>query len=121
MIVPLMQKYCSLFSVADTTYKITKEKENSARVVIWREVGVKLSYTLEVGYGGVTMGEFKGQNHTFRSAADIAEGLAKSMGDMIDQAKCKSVVFKDTKPDVGKTNEPGQSPEDPPNSIGTLS
>ena len=109
VIVYLMHKYCSLYSINDTTYKISKERENSARVILWRETGIKLSYTLEVGYGGVTTGEHAGFCHSPKTLNDIGVGLAKSMMDMIDIARCKRIVFSDPKTEGIIVLEPSKS------------
>lgn len=109
VIVYLMQKYCSLYAINDTTYKISKEKENSARVIIWREIGIKLSYTLEVGYGGVTIGEFTGLGHSLKTLNEIGIGLAKSIFDLIDISRCKSVIFSDPKNEGILVLEPSKS------------
>jgi hypothetical protein len=108
----LMQKYCSLYSINDTTYKISKEKENSARVIIWREIGIKLSYTLEVGYGGITIGEFAGFNHSFKTLNEIGVGLAKSIVDLIDINRCKSIIFSDPRNEGILVLEPAKSMEE---------
>jgi hypothetical protein len=106
VIVQLMAKHCSLYSMEDSTFKIRKEKENSARVVVWKEMGVRLSYTLEVGYGGVTQGVFKGQHHSWESILDIANGLAHSLVDMWDLDACKAELAKEGTPDLGPKADP---------------
>ena len=55
----LMEKNIPFFSRKDCLEVIRKEKEKSARVVVWKELQVEHSYTLEMSYSGVTKGEWE--------------------------------------------------------------
>lgn len=46
----LMSKNLDFFSLQDSLFKVTKEKERSSRVVFWREFQVLYSFTLEISY-----------------------------------------------------------------------
>lgn len=105
IIVALMQKYCSLYSINDTTYRIRKEKENSARVVVWKDLGVRLSYTLEVGYGGISIGNLKDEHHSSISVEEIAQGLAQSFVEMYDFESCKEKIFFEGKFEIGGNSD----------------
>ncbi|KAI9206052.1 uncharacterized protein BJ171DRAFT_40212 [Polychytrium aggregatum] len=55
----LMSDRSSLFDLSQCKYAIEKSKEATARVVIWRELGVVASYTLESTYCGIDIGPLK--------------------------------------------------------------
>ena len=44
------------FSFAMSSFKVQKSKENTARVVCWREFGLINSFTLEASFGGPSEG-----------------------------------------------------------------
>ncbi|KAJ3124674.1 Cytosolic carboxypeptidase 1 [Physocladia obscura] len=50
-----------VFDPLNCKYTVEKSKESTARVVMWRELGVVGSYTLESSYCGADVGEKKGQ------------------------------------------------------------
>ena len=97
VLVSLLHKNCSFYSINDSTFMIRKEKENSARVVIWKDLDIKLSYTLEAGYGGITLGRFKGEHHSMDSMEDVGLGLALSLNEMWDFETCKETLAKENK------------------------
>ncbi|KAI8851960.1 hypothetical protein BC829DRAFT_385622 [Chytridium lagenaria] len=57
----LLASVSPLFDPNSCKYGIERSKEATARVVIWREMGVVGSYTLESTYCGADIGEKKGQ------------------------------------------------------------
>ena len=46
-----------IFSFAMSSFKVQKSKENTARVVCWREFGLINSFTLEASFGGPSEGQ----------------------------------------------------------------
>ena len=48
----LMQNLTPSFSLENTSFKVQKAKESTGRVVVWREIGVRLSYTIEASLMG---------------------------------------------------------------------
>lgn len=53
----LMSRTSSAFSLPFCSYKVERKKESTARVVVWRQLGVKRSYTLEASFCGCDQGE----------------------------------------------------------------
>lgn len=41
------------FSLANCSFLVEKTKETTARVVVWRQIGVNRSYTMESTYCGI--------------------------------------------------------------------
>jgi hypothetical protein len=54
----LMRQRNRNFSFKDSNYAMEKEKESTARIVVFRELGIISSYTLEASfYGADALGE----------------------------------------------------------------
>ncbi|KAI8617495.1 hypothetical protein BC830DRAFT_1113250 [Chytriomyces sp. MP71] len=56
----LLATLSPVFDQSNCKYSVEKTKESTARVVMWREMGVVGSYTLESSYCGADVGEKKG-------------------------------------------------------------
>uniref|UniRef100_A0A915PZE6 Peptidase M14 carboxypeptidase A domain-containing protein n=1 Tax=Setaria digitata TaxID=48799 RepID=A0A915PZE6_9BILA len=56
----LLHQTCDYFSLSNCRFNITKGKESSGRVTLWRQFGVTRSYTLESTYCGFDSGSLKG-------------------------------------------------------------
>jgi hypothetical protein len=52
----ILEKQAETFSFADCSFAVQKSKEATARVVIWRELGIQNSYTLEASFCGADFG-----------------------------------------------------------------
>lgn len=48
------------FSLGSCSFIVEQSKESTARVVVWREIGVVRSYTMESTYSGCDQGPYKG-------------------------------------------------------------
>uniref|UniRef100_A0A674JR25 Cytosolic carboxypeptidase 1 n=1 Tax=Terrapene triunguis TaxID=2587831 RepID=A0A674JR25_9SAUR len=48
------------FSMSSCSFVVEKSKESTARVVVWREIGVQRSYTMESTLCGCDQGKYKG-------------------------------------------------------------
>ncbi len=56
------------FSLTSSSFSVEKAKEATARVVVWREIGVVRSYTMESTYCGCDQGAYKvRQKHLARA------------------------------------------------------
>ncbi len=54
-----LDRIAPLFSYGTCSFAIEKSKEATARVVVWRELGVARSYTMESTYCGADQGQLK--------------------------------------------------------------
>lgn len=54
----LLEKQAETFSFNDCAFSVQKSKESTARVVVWRELGISNSYTLESSFCGSDFGKF---------------------------------------------------------------
>lgn len=55
----LLNSVCPSFSLKNCNYVVEKAKENTARVVVWRQLNVVRSYTMESSYCGCDEGKYK--------------------------------------------------------------
>ncbi|XP_030048341.1 cytosolic carboxypeptidase 4 [Microcaecilia unicolor] len=56
----ILDKVAPAFSMSSSSFLVEKSRESTARVVVWREIGVLRSYTMESTYGSCTQGIYKG-------------------------------------------------------------
>nr|XP_039257203.1 cytosolic carboxypeptidase 1-like [Styela clava] len=55
----LLNKMAPAFSMSNCSFIVEKCKESTARVVVWKEMGVARSYTMESTYCGCDQGKYK--------------------------------------------------------------
>ncbi|XP_076847678.1 cytosolic carboxypeptidase 1 isoform X2 [Brachyhypopomus gauderio] len=56
----LLSQLAPAFSLASCSFVVERSKEATARVVVWREIGVQRSYTMESTLCGCDQGRYKG-------------------------------------------------------------
>uniref|UniRef100_A0A8C5ML15 AGBL carboxypeptidase 1 n=1 Tax=Leptobrachium leishanense TaxID=445787 RepID=A0A8C5ML15_9ANUR len=56
----ILDKITPAFSMANSSFLVEKSRASTARVVVWREIGVLRSYTMESTYCGFNQGSYKG-------------------------------------------------------------
>uniref|UniRef100_A0A8C9VMP3 Cytosolic carboxypeptidase 1 n=1 Tax=Scleropages formosus TaxID=113540 RepID=A0A8C9VMP3_SCLFO len=56
----ILSQLAPAFSMASCSFVVEKSKESTARVVVWREIGVQKSYTMESTLCGCDQGKYKG-------------------------------------------------------------
>ncbi|XP_072166605.1 cytosolic carboxypeptidase 1-like [Diadema setosum] len=56
----ILNNLAPAFSLSTCSFTIDKDKDSAARVVVWREMGVARSYTMESTYCGFDQGKYKG-------------------------------------------------------------
>lgn len=54
-----LDRIASFFSYSCCNFAVDKSKESTARVVVWKELGVARSYTMESTYCGADQGQHK--------------------------------------------------------------
>lgn len=64
-IFPMMfEKTYESVSFKDSSFLVTKDKESTGRVVVWREFNVINSFTLEASFCGASQGRYKDMHFT---------------------------------------------------------
>ncbi|XP_069480385.1 cytosolic carboxypeptidase 4 [Ambystoma mexicanum] len=56
----ILDKVAPAFSMTNSSFLVEKSRASTARVVVWREIGVLRSYTMESTYSGCNQGPYKG-------------------------------------------------------------
>ncbi|XP_078539292.1 cytosolic carboxypeptidase 4 isoform X2 [Lissotriton helveticus] len=56
----ILDKLAPAFSMANSSFLVEKSRASTARIVVWREIGVLRSYTMESTYCGCNQGPYKG-------------------------------------------------------------
>uniref|UniRef100_A0A673HDW9 Cytosolic carboxypeptidase 1 n=1 Tax=Sinocyclocheilus rhinocerous TaxID=307959 RepID=A0A673HDW9_9TELE len=56
----LLSQMAPVFSLSSCSFVVERSKEATARVVVWREIGVQRSYTMESTLCGCDQGKYKG-------------------------------------------------------------
>ncbi|XP_024130686.1 cytosolic carboxypeptidase 1 isoform X1 [Oryzias melastigma] len=56
----ILSEIAPAFSMASSSFVVERSKESTARVVVWREIGVQRSYTMESTLCGCDQGKYKG-------------------------------------------------------------
>jgi len=59
MLPKLLAQLAPSFSLGSCSFVVEKYKESTARVVVWRQLGVIRSYTMESSYCGADQGLYK--------------------------------------------------------------
>jgi hypothetical protein len=54
----VLEKQADTFSFADCSFAVQKSKEATARVVVWKEMGIQNSFTLEASFCGADFGRY---------------------------------------------------------------
>lgn len=75
----ILSRICDNFDLAGCQWTIDSSKEGTARVVWFKELGIKQSFTLESSYCGSSIGEMKGLQYRIadlnRFGEEFCEGI----------------------------------------------
>ena len=80
----IMNKNCDVFSIKDCSWTVPKDRENCARVVVWREFSLINSFTLEISYLGAGTGKYECYHFNLGLFNHMGESLLKSIFDSAD-------------------------------------
>ncbi|XP_033108379.1 cytosolic carboxypeptidase 1-like isoform X2 [Anneissia japonica] len=67
------------FSLSSCSFTVEKGKESTARVVVWREIGVLRSYTMESTYCGCDQGPYKGLQISTAMLEEMGQKFCESL------------------------------------------
>ncbi|KAJ8412935.1 hypothetical protein AAFF_G00105170 [Aldrovandia affinis] len=74
-----LDRIAPAFSFNSCSYLVEKSREATARVVVWRELGVLRSYTLESTYNGCDQGIYKGLQTGTRELEEMGLKFCQSL------------------------------------------
>lgn len=83
----LLDKLDQGFSLRDCRFSITKTKESSARITLWRQFGVERCYTMESTYCGFDTGTYAGKQIGIADLKRMGEHLVQVLLGVYDSAQ----------------------------------
>ncbi|CAD5208252.1 unnamed protein product [Bursaphelenchus xylophilus] len=83
----LLDKHADGFSLKDCRYSISKAKEPSARIALWRQFGLDRCYTMESTYCGFDQGPFKDKQIGIQDLKSMGQVLCEVMPELEDVVK----------------------------------
>ncbi|XP_021925880.1 cytosolic carboxypeptidase 1-like isoform X7 [Zootermopsis nevadensis] len=75
----LMQHFSPAFSLQLCSFRVERERESTARVTLWREFGIKRSYTMESSYCGCDQGLYEGYHVNTICLKEIGEHFCDAL------------------------------------------
>uniref|UniRef100_A0A3B5KW77 Cytosolic carboxypeptidase 1 n=1 Tax=Xiphophorus couchianus TaxID=32473 RepID=A0A3B5KW77_9TELE len=75
----ILSQIAPAFSMASSSFVVERSKESTARVVVWREIGVKRSYTMESTLCGCDQGKYKGLQISTRELEEMGAQFCLAM------------------------------------------
>ncbi|XP_029684907.1 cytosolic carboxypeptidase 1 isoform X2 [Takifugu rubripes] len=67
----ILSQIAPAFSMGSCSFVVERSKESTARVVVWREIGVQRSYTMESTLCGCDQGKYKGLHISTRELEEM--------------------------------------------------
>ncbi|XP_054277494.1 cytosolic carboxypeptidase 1-like isoform X1 [Macrosteles quadrilineatus] len=81
----IMQNYCAGFSLPLCKFGFERHKEATARVSVWREFGVKRSYTMECSFCGWDIGIYKGNHLNTSHLKEVGSSLCGAIASLREE------------------------------------
>jgi len=75
----ILDEFSPGFSLKYCSFQIQKGKESSARINVWRQMGVCRSYTMEASYGGFDRGSYAGYQIGTRELIEMGEKFVECL------------------------------------------
>ncbi|XP_011312334.1 cytosolic carboxypeptidase 1 isoform X1 [Fopius arisanus] len=103
MLPRLMQKTSVAFALSLCSFKVERNKESTARVTIWRQLGVTRSYTMETSFCGCDQGSLAGSHLNTIHLKNVGKDFCAAMAGLRDNDETM------TMDDSGKLERESQS------------
>ena len=82
----ILQSIAPAFSMNSSNFAVEKAKESTARVVVWRQIGVVRSYTMESSYCGCDQGQYKvRENHSCLVTCTWCEWVSEWVSERVSE------------------------------------
>ena len=75
----VMSKIVDYFSFTDSRFSVSKSKEKTARISLFRELNIPLIYTMEASFWGADQGELKDMHFNNQHFQAVGEALFKAL------------------------------------------
>ncbi|XP_072038260.1 cytosolic carboxypeptidase 1-like [Amphiura filiformis] len=92
----ILNQIAPSFHFESCSFTVEKYKEGTARVVVWREIGVKRSYTMEATYCGLSQGRYDGYQITTQMLEEMGQNFCEALLRMWrppQQPSASSVIY----------------------------
>jgi hypothetical protein len=77
----LSENYPEAFCFHECDFKVKRSKRSTARVVVWKELGVANSYTLEASFAGSSEGAFLGAHFSIAHLQGMGRAMCEAILD----------------------------------------
>jgi hypothetical protein len=90
----LMDKNCDIFNFSDCSFVVQKAKESTARVAVWKELGITNTFTIEASFCGADQGKFADYHFNVELLQEVGHRFCDTILDFCDpdQAKVRHVL-----------------------------
>lgn len=102
----LFHNNCELFSFNNCSFNVQKQRESTARVVMWREFQLINSFTLEVSFCGPTSGLYKDCHFTISALKEMGDYFCKTLIDYAENGSKVMQAFHDLEIMFPKADDP---------------
>eukprot|EP00118_Oscarella_pearsei_P011888 m.83416 g.83416 ORF g.83416 m.83416 type:complete len:982 (+) comp36345_c0_seq6:123-3068(+) len=82
----ILSHLAPLFSYKRCSFTVEKSKEGTGRVVVWRQMGVPRSYTMEHTYCGADQGPYKGYQVDTNQLKEMGQYFCMALIHLVDQS-----------------------------------
>ncbi|XP_063548384.1 cytosolic carboxypeptidase 1-like isoform X6 [Cydia strobilella] len=86
MLPALMHRISPAFALGSCSFRVERERESTARVTVWRHLGVTRSYTMEATFCGFDRGPFKGFHLNTQHLQSVGSDFCEALNGLNDTA-----------------------------------
>ncbi|XP_045779147.1 cytosolic carboxypeptidase 1-like isoform X2 [Maniola jurtina] len=95
MLPALMHRISPAFALGSCSFRVERERESTARVTVWRHLGVTRSYTMEASFCGFDRGPFKGFHLNTQHLQSVGSDFCEALNGLGDNASVDIQLTKD--------------------------
>ncbi|XP_059479470.1 cytosolic carboxypeptidase 1-like [Neocloeon triangulifer] len=89
----ILQQTAPAFALNHCNFRVERARESTARVALWRQLGITRSYTLESSYCGCDQGPYQGYHLGTAHLHEMGRNLCEALGTLFDDGwKLKLVL-----------------------------
>ncbi|XP_075983971.1 cytosolic carboxypeptidase 1-like [Anticarsia gemmatalis] len=108
MLPALMHRISPAFALGSCSFRVERERESTARVTVWRHLGVTRSYTMEASFCGFDRGPFKGFHLNTQHLQSVGCDFCEALNGLNDTATNVDIqLTKDLNGEIAVDSEPG--------------
>ncbi|XP_069359117.1 cytosolic carboxypeptidase 1-like isoform X5 [Maniola hyperantus] len=93
MLPALMHRISPAFALGSCSFRVERERESTARVTVWRHLGVTRSYTMEASFCGFDRGPFKGFHLNTQHLQSVGSDFCEALNGLGDNANGVDIQF----------------------------